>query len=1097
MPAPLAAVAAVAASALLPLLGASPLSAAAGVDLSSPAGWKGVASEGVALEVGPEGSALRVTYDFRGRAGYAIVRKEAPVPLPANWRFRFRVSGSAPANDLEFKLADASGENVWWSRRRAFSPTLGGTEVVVRRRQVEFAWGPAGGGEPRNIAAVELAFVAGPGGKGSVLVEGLSLEELPAPRPIPERLSFAASSSAPGFPASGLEGDPPAGWRSAPDSPLPQWVEADLGGPAEFGGLVLRWGRDFAPDYDVRLSDDRVSWRTVRRVKGVASGTAWLALPESEARWVRVATTAGAPGRGFELRGFSVEPLSFGASPNALFERIAAAAPRGRYPRYLLREQSYWTVVGTDGDDEKGLISADGAIEPAAGTFSVEPLLLDGAELLTWADVESVPSLLDGYLPVPSVRWTAKGLSLETTAFAEGLRGDSRLWIRWRVTNRGREDRSVTLVGAIRPFQVNPSWQFLAVQGGSTRIDALSWDGAVLTVEAPSGRRRVIPLVPPDSFGALPFDAGTSADRVVPGGFPSPPRVEDPEGFASGALSWRFDLPAGDSRDVVAVLPIQAGREFVPPASSAAAASAASSASVASALFDRTLAKVAGAWRQKLNRVTFTLPPEAKVFADTARSNLAYVLVNRDGPAIQPGSRSYRRSWIRDGSLTSAALLRLGHAREAKEFAEWFAPYQFESGAVPCCVDRRGADPVPEHDSHGQLVYLVAEVYRHTGDATFARNLFPHVRKAAAAIDRLRGERRTPEWREKDGGVFFGLLPPSISHEGYSAKPMHSYWDDFFALRGLKDAAFLAGALGLKGEETALARSRDEFEAELLASLKRTMEVRKIGFLPGCADLGDFDPTSTTAAVSPGGEESKLPREALLATFGRYWEESVSRSEGRRAWKDYTPYEWRTVGTLARLGRGDRAMEMARFFMADRRPPGWNHWAEIVWRDPKEPRFIGDMPHGWVGTDFIRSFLDLFAYERESDGALVLAAGLGEWLAAPEGVGIAGLSTWWGPLTYTLQSTGRLTVEGSDGKHPGGLRFITREGAALTLKIEKGLRMPPGGVVLALPSAAPPLEVKVNGQRIDIASMKAAGAGPMGTVGVRIREIPATVEVRW
>jgi len=31
--------------------------------------------------------------------------------------------------------------------------------------------------------------------------------------------------------------------------------------------------------------------------------------------------------------------------------------------------------------------------------------------------------------------------------------------------------------------------------------------------------------------------------------------------------------------------------------------------------------------------------------------------------------------------------------------------------------------------------------------------------------------------------------------EGYSAKPMHSYWDDFFALRGFKDAAFIAKEL--------------------------------------------------------------------------------------------------------------------------------------------------------------------------------------------------------------------------------------------------------------------------------------------------------------
>ena len=45
------------------------------------------------------------------------------------------------------------------------------------------------------------------------------------------------------------------------------------------------------------------------------------------------------------------------------------------------------------------------------------------------------------------------------------------------------------------------------------------------------------------------------------------------------------------------------------------------------------------------------------------------------------------------------------------------------------------------------------------------------------------------------GTPFYGMVPESISHEGYSAKPMHSYWDTFFILRGLKDAAFLASEL--------------------------------------------------------------------------------------------------------------------------------------------------------------------------------------------------------------------------------------------------------------------------------------------------------------
>ncbi|MBK7367766.1 MAG: hypothetical protein IPJ04_07570 [Candidatus Eisenbacteria bacterium] len=107
------------------------------------------------------------------------------------------------------------------------------------------------------------------------------------------------------------------------------------------------------------------------------------------------------------------------------------------------------------------------------------------------------------------------------------------------------------------------------------------------------------------------------------------------------------------------------------------------------------------------------------------------MLVNRDGPAIQHGTRSYARSWIRDGSLTSSALLRLGETGAVRDFLRWFAPNQYANGKVPCCVDHRGADPVPEHDSHGELIYLITEFYRYTGDRAFADSLWPHVVAAA------------------------------------------------------------------------------------------------------------------------------------------------------------------------------------------------------------------------------------------------------------------------------------------------------------------------------------------------------------------------------
>jgi hypothetical protein len=88
-------------------------------------------------------------------------------------------------------------------------------------------------------------------------------------------------------------------------------------------------------------------------------------------------------------------------------------------------------------------------------------------------------------------------------------------------------------------------------------------------------------------------------------------------------------------------------------------------------------------WEAILNRVEFRLPEAGRKITDSLRSTLAYTLINQDGPRIQPGSRTYERAWIRDGALISAALLRMGHAGEARDFIRWYAQYLFGDGRVP------------------------------------------------------------------------------------------------------------------------------------------------------------------------------------------------------------------------------------------------------------------------------------------------------------------------------------------------------------------------------------------------------------------------------
>ena len=73
--------------------------------------------------------------------------------------------------------------------------------------------------------------------------------------------------------------------------------------------------------------------------------------------------------------------------------------------------------------------------------------------------------------------------------------------------------------------------------------------------------------------------------------------------------------------------------------------------------------------------------------------------------------------------IMAAALLRMGLVEEAEAFARWYAGFQAADGNVPCAVDRKGADWLVEHDSHGELIFAVAECFRFTGDRAFVAEM--------------------------------------------------------------------------------------------------------------------------------------------------------------------------------------------------------------------------------------------------------------------------------------------------------------------------------------------------------------------------------------
>jgi hypothetical protein len=728
-----------------------------------------------------------------------------------------------------------------------------------------------------------------------------------------------------------------------------------------------------------------------------------------------------------------IKPYDFSRSINRFFQHIATNEPKGLYPKYLYGEQTYWTCVGiTAAHTTQGLMNEEGMVEVDKGSFSIEPFLYVDGTLLTWTDVQVTQELQHGYLPIPSSCWRSNGITLTTTAFATGDAKSSLLYVRYRLENTLDTPRQGRFFAALRPFQVTPPWQAHQGLGGVSAIKSLAYMHGAIWVN--SGKI-VVPLTTPDDFGAAAFDQGPITAYLKAGTLPSQTQVSDDFGYASGALCYELDMAPHAVQEIYLAVPFglleAAGSEWTRriPADISGAEQ-----------FDTAVR----AWDTKLAPVDIRLPTPAQGFVDTFKTAAAHILLNRDGPALQPGPRRYTRSWIRDGAIMAAALLRVGCADEVRDFIRWYATYQAEDGNVPCCIDQNGADWLPEYDSQGEFIYAVMEYFRCTGDQAFLAAMWPPVMQAVAYLEVLRQQRLTPQYETPEKRACYGLLPESASHEGYLAHPVHAYWDDFWALRGLKDAAAMAEIMDDPIQARHMAALRDAFRQTLHASIRTTMRTRNIDYIPGSVEWADFDPTATAVAITQIDELPLLPEDALERTFEKYLQGFRDRHSGKVEWTNYAPYEIRLIGALVQLGKRQSAYELAQFFLSDRRPLAWNQWPEIAWHDAKTPGHFGDLPHSWISAEYMLAFLRMLVFEREADGALVIAAGIPEaWLT--EGVAVRDLPTHYGKLSYSLHKEGAST---------------------LSVSISGDLAVPPGKVVVKSPLLAPLVQVEVNGESI-------------------------------
>lgn len=452
-------------------------------EFESKVGWSFIKSDGVNLnlttEKGLTGNAIRFDYDFTKGTGYGGIQKIFPIDLPDNYEFTFYAKAESPANNFEIKFIDSTGNNVWWVNNRNYDFPTEWKKITIKKRHISFAWGPTTDQHLKRIDRIEFTISSFVGGKGTIWLDNLKFEPLPAetqsyPKPSVETTSSTKNHSADLI----FDNSEETYWQSS--KAKDQQIIIDFKTRREFGGLQINWLKDYyAKTFDIFLSVDAKNWNKVYTVQSNQSDISFIRLPEAEAKYLKINIIENSA-----VNGVGISEIKFLDTKNSLTKNdfliyTSKNSPAGNYPRYFSEQASYWTITGVNNDVKEALINEDGMVEVDKALFSIEPMIKVGDSLYNWSNVKTIQSLGNSedkrdFNFIPSVTWNCNDLKFVTGITASGeANKSSKLDIRYSFRNLSNQPKDLEFYLLIKPYQVNPYYQFLNLAGGVGKIKSI------------------------------------------------------------------------------------------------------------------------------------------------------------------------------------------------------------------------------------------------------------------------------------------------------------------------------------------------------------------------------------------------------------------------------------------------------------------------------------------------------------------------------------------------------------------------------------------------------------------------------------------------
>ncbi len=617
-----------------------------------------------------------------------------------------------------------------------------------------------------------------------------------------------------------------------------------------------------------------------------------------------------------------------------------------------------WTALGLPGMDVYPIVDPRGLVTPGLDGWSIDWWFLPQHQLnpalalfpSRCLEADQALQLEEG-LEVVTATTHERGTRLRTHARVQHAPDRSPVQPELLLTASVTPAVSGYLACAIRP--ANPE--------GISFIDRLAFDGTTLRVNGEEALR----WSEAPHWVAANYRQGDIAHRTLrepERALPSAAETTCAAGLATGAAL--FPVTRGHPLTVEATMPVARSLDAPRPATT-----------------PPTLT-----WAEALADAPRIQSPNTQWnFLHHAALHTLHLLSPHD---IYPGPYTYRRFWFRDACLILHALLAANEVDRARALLATFPERQQRDGYFH---SQEG-----EWDANGQVLWIADRV-EEAGGHLLPAELWDALARGADWVQR---KRVTAPSQPHDG-----LLPPGFSAEHLGPNDYY-YWDDLWALAGLRAAARLAAR---RGERTAAHRWTQQGD-DLAQALQNSFchlpdDVAALGVPASPYRRMDSGAIGTLVGDYPlhldelGPDRFKRTADWLsqhCLHHDGFFQDMIH--SGVNAYL--------TLDLAQTLLRHDdaRCLDLIQAVADAASPTG--QWPEAI-HPHTGGGCMGDGQHAWAAAEWLLMMRALFL--REEDDHLVIGAGLpADWFAQTEmhELSYGPTTTRWGQVTVRFLRQG-------------------------------------------------------------------------------------------